>query len=142
MSKTNAIYKKAHRLLFCSYNAWFTNAVVFPRFQTSTRMWHCLCAYGIIGDNVYDLRKLVPYDWIFIFCSFFSRTFFGCLHPSAKMFHLGNKSLSFSGIIVSTQLSVLIFTLEELALICSYLDKVLSIKRCKNVDAPWSVCLF
>ena len=56
--------------------------------------------------------------------------------PVQRMFHLGNKSLSFSGIIVSTQLSVLIFTLEELALICSYLDKVLSIKRCKNVDAP------
>ena len=47
-------------------------------------MWYCLCAYGIIGDNVYDLGKLVPYDWIFILCSFFSRTFFGCLHPSAK----------------------------------------------------------
>ena len=94
-------------------------------------MWHCLCAYGIIGDNVYDLRKFVPYDWIFIFCSFFSRTFFGCLHPSAKDVPFGEQI-----IIVSTQLSVLIFTLEELALICSYLDKVLSIKRCKNVDAP------
>ena len=95
-------------------------------------MWHCLYAYRIVGDNVYGLGKLVPYGSIFILCSFFSCTFFGCLRPNGKVSHLGKKS-SFSGIKVSTQLSVLTFTLEELSSICSYLDKVSS-KSCKNVN--------
>ena len=46
---------------------------------------------------------------------------------------LGYKSASFSGIIISTQLSVLLFTLKKLSLICSHLDNVSS-KTCINVN--------
>ena len=52
--------------------------------------------------------------------------------PVERVSHLAKKS-SFSGIKVSTQLSVLKFTLEELSSICSYIDKVSS-KSCKNVN--------
>ena len=57
--------------------------------------------------------------------------------PMERVSHLGKKS-SFSGIKVSTQLSIkvstqLIFRLEELSLICTYLDKVSS-KSCKNIN--------
>lgn len=46
---------------------------------------------------------------------------------------LGYKSASFSGIIISTQLSVLLFTLKKLSLIWSHLDN-LSSKTCINVN--------
>ena len=95
-------------------------------------MWHCLCAYRIVGDNVYGLGKLVPYGSIFIMCSFSLLLFLVVCVSVERVAPLGKKS-SFSGIKVSTQLSVLIFTLEELSLICSYLEKVLS-KICKNVN--------
>ena len=49
-----------------------------------------------------------------------------------RVSHLGKES-SFSGIKVSTQLSVLTFTLEELSSICLYLDKVSS-KNCENAN--------
>ena len=83
ISNTNPKYKKVS-FLFCSLNTWFTNVVLFPWFQASARMWHCLYAYCIVGGNDYGLSKLVAYGSIFILCSFFSCTFFGCLHPNGK----------------------------------------------------------
>ena len=84
-------------------------------------MWHCLCAYHIVYDNVYGLGKLVPYSST-LYCVPFSLVLFlvVCV-PIERVSHLGKKS-SFSGIKVSTQLSLLTFMLEELSLICSYLD--------------------
>ena len=68
-----------------------------------------------------------------LYCAPFSLVLFlfVCV-PMERVSHLGKKS-SFSGIKISTQLSVLTFTLEELSSICSYLDKVSS-KSCKNVN--------
>lgn len=88
-------------------------------------MWHCLCVYHIRGNKVYGLGKLVPHGRIFILRFFFSRIFSTVCVPMERVSHLGNKLSSFSGITVSTQLSVLRFTFEELSLICSYLDKVI-----------------
>ena len=67
-------------------------------------MWHCLYAYRIVGDTIYGLSELVPYGSIFILCSFFSCTFFGCLHPNGKSVAFEEEIL-FSGIKVSMQLS-------------------------------------
>ena len=80
---TNPKYKKVS-FSFCSLNTWFTNVGLFPWFQASARMWHCLYAYCIVSGNDYGLSKLVAYGSIFILCSFFSCTFFGCLHPNGK----------------------------------------------------------
>ena len=52
--------------------------------------------------------------------------------PVERVSHLENKP-SFSGIKDSTQLTVLIFTLEKLSLICSYLGRVSS-KSWRNVN--------
>ena len=95
-------------------------------------MWHCLYAYRIVGDNAYGLGKLVPYGSIFILYFFFSCTFLVVCVLMERVSHLGRKS-SFSGIKVSTQLSVLTFILKQLSSIWSYLDKVSS-KSCKNVN--------
>ena len=102
-------------------------------FLNSKQVQGCaiVCAYSIEVDNVYGLGKLVSYGSIFILCSFFSCTFFSCLRPNRKDVTFGKKS--FSGIKVAIQLSVLTFMLEELLLICSYLDRVSS-KSCKNLN--------
>ena len=103
-------------------------------FLTSKQVQGCgiVCAYSIEVDNIYGLGKLVSYGSIFMLCSFFSCTFFSCLRPNRKDVTFGKKP-SFSGIKVTIQLSVLTFMLEELLLICSYLDRVSS-KSCKNVN--------
>ena len=67
----------------------------------------------IVGDQVYDLGKLVPYGSIFILCSFFVRTFLAICFPVERISHLGNESLLISVIIVFRQPSVLIFRLKE-----------------------------
>ena len=67
------------------------------------------------------------------FVSFFSRTLLAVCVLIESVSHLGKKSSSFALIIVSTYLLVLIFTLEELSLICSYLIKV-SCKSHKNAN--------
>ena len=58
-------------------------------------MWHCLHASRIVGDNVYGMSKLVPYDSIFVLRSFFSCTFFGCLRPNRKGVALGEEIIIF-----------------------------------------------
>ena len=105
-----------------------------------TRMLYCLCTYRIVGDNVYDLVKLVPYGGILVLRYSFCRTSFGCLHPNGKGSHLENKSSSFSGINFFKQLLVLIFTLKELSLIRSYLDKVSS-KSSTKVKLCHGLCV-
>ena len=69
--------------------------LILSFFLDSKHMWHCLCAYCIVGDNVYGLGKLVLYGSIFILCSFFSQTFFGCLRPSGKDFTNGEEIIIF-----------------------------------------------
>ena len=69
-----------------------------------------------------------------LYCVHFSlERFLVVCVPMERTSQLGKKS-SFSGIKISTQLSVLTFILEELSLTSSYLDKV-SCKTCKNVNA-------
>ena len=92
ISNTNPIYKYCDRFLFCSLSTQFNNVVLFPLFQTSARMWYCLYAYHIVGDNVYDLGKLDCYDSIFILCSIFSCTFLIAWVPVDRVSHLEKKS--------------------------------------------------
>ena len=56
---------------------------------------HCLCAYRIVGDNVYSLGKLVPCGSIFILRSFFSCTFFGCLRSNERGVAFGEEIIIF-----------------------------------------------
>ena len=92
ISNINPKYKESYSFSFCSLNIWLTNVVLFPWFQTSARMWHCLYAYRSLGDNVYGLSKLVPYGSILILFSFFSCTFLVVCVPMERVSHLGKKS--------------------------------------------------
>ena len=68
-----------------------------------------------------------------LYCVPFSLVLFLVLCvPMERVSHMGNKT-PFSGIKVSTQLSVLRFALAELSLICSCLGKISS-KSCKIVN--------
>ena len=136
-----------HYLQFTVYNLNFTfnkntiiiiNYLLMSFFPDSRQVQGsgivCLLnVLQVIGDNVYDLGKFLLYGSIFILCSFFSCSFLAVCVSVERVLYLGSKSSSFFGITVSKQLSLLIFTLEELLLIYSYLEKVLS-KSCKNVN--------
>ena len=95
-------------------------------------MYHCLCTYRTVGDNVYGLGNWFLMVSSLNYVPFSLVLFLSVCVPVERVSHLQNKP-SFSGIKDSTQLSVLILALEKLSLICSYLAKVSS-KSWKNVS--------
>ena len=133
ISNANPKYKYNRSFSFCSLNTWLTN-VLFPWFQTSARIWHCLYAYHSLGDNVCGLSKLVPYGSILILCSFFSCAFLVVCVPMEWVLHLGKKSL-FSEIKVSTQLSFSTDIYVERTFINLLRSWHVSSKSCRNVNS-------